>query len=94
MFGERATEIPVTSIKGAIGHCMASAGALETIASIKTLHTGLLPQTRNYKTPDPDINLDIVHGEPRQASVKVMTKHSFGLGGQNACLVLEQFANE
>ena len=92
VFGERAATIPVTSIKGAIGHCMASAGALETISAVLTIRDQQIPPTRNYVTPDPEINLDIVHGEPRAATVNVMTKHSFGLGGQNACLVLRSYA--
>lgn len=89
--GERAAEIPVTSVKGAIGHCMASAGALETITAVKTLHEQRIPPTRNYRMPDPEIGLDIVHGTPREAEIAVMTKHSFGLGGQNACLVLRRW---
>jgi len=89
--GERAAQIPVTSVKGAIGHCMASAGALETITAVKTLHEQRIPPTRNYRTPDPEIGLDIVHGTAREAGIAVMTKHSFGLGGQNACLVLRRW---
>jgi len=91
VFGDRAASIPVTSIKGAIGHCMASAGALETISAILTIRDGLIPPTRNYLTSDPEIGLDVVHGTPRGHRVHVMTKHSFGLGGQNACLVLRRF---
>jgi len=91
VLGERAGQIPVTSIKGAIGHCMASAGALETISSVLTLKEQRIPPTRNYQTADPEIGLDIVHGTPREAGIDVMTKHSFGLGGQNACLVLRRW---
>lgn len=85
--GDRANEIPVTSNKGAFGHCMAAAGALEAVMSVKTLETGKIPPTRNHEHPDPAIGLDIV-GAARDAIVKVMTKHSFGLGGQNAVLVM------
>lgn len=91
VFGERATSIPVTSIKGAIGHCMASAGALETIAAVRTLTDGRIPPTRNYITPDPEVNLDIVGNVARDAQVKVISKHSFGLGGQNACLIIRSY---
>ncbi|MGC4105673.1 MAG: beta-ketoacyl-[acyl-carrier-protein] synthase family protein [Thermomicrobiales bacterium] len=91
VLGERAAQIPVTSVKGAIGHCMASAGALETITAVKTLHEQRIPPTRNYRNPDPEVGLDIVHGSPREAEIDVMTKHSFGLGGQNACLVLRRW---
>ena len=90
VFGERAAEIPVTSIKGAIGHCMAAAGALETITAMMTIVNGTVPPTRNYPNPDPEIKLDIVGNVAREGDVTVMTKHSFGLGGQNACLVLRK----
>ena len=88
--GARAEEIPVTSIKGAISHCMAAAGALETISAVMTLAEGVIPPTRNQRNPDPEIGLDIVT-EARQADISVLTKHSFGLGGQNAVLVLRKW---
>jgi 3-oxoacyl-(acyl-carrier-protein) synthase len=88
VFGEHARSIPVTSIKGAIGHCMGAAGAIEAMIAIKTVAEQCIPPTLNYRTPDPEIGLDIVHGGPRAAEVNVLTKHSFGLGGQNACLVI------
>ncbi|MGI9253305.1 MAG: beta-ketoacyl-ACP synthase II [Thermomicrobiales bacterium] len=91
VFGERAETIPVTSIKGAVGHCMGASGAIETMAAVRTLTDQLIPPTRNYRTPDPAIGLDIVHGEARPASVNVISKHSFGLGGQNACLIIGKF---
>jgi 3-oxoacyl-[acyl-carrier-protein] synthase II len=87
VFGERAAEIPVTSIKGAIGHCMGAAGAIESVVAIYSIAEQKIPPTRNYTTPDEEIGLDIVHGCPRETTFDVMTKHSFGLGGQNACLV-------
>lgn len=86
-FGDRANEIPVTSVKGAFGHCMGAAGALEFLTSVLTLHEGRIPPTRNHNNPDPEVGLDIVT-EVRDTDAKVMTKHSFGLGGQNAVLVL------
>ena len=88
IFGERAAQIPVTSIKGAVGHCMGASGAIETAAAVLTLATGQIPPTRNYRTPDPEIGLDVVHGAARSVTIDALTKHSFGLGGQNACLVL------
>ena len=91
VFGGRAGRIPVTSVKGAFGHCMGAAGAIETIVAVKTVAEGCIPPTRNYRTPDPEVGLDIVHGQARPAAVRVMTKHSFGLGGQNACLILGRY---
>lgn len=91
VFGARATSIPVTSVKGAIGHCMAAAGALETITAVRTLTDGVIPPTRNYATPDPEVNLDVVGNAARPAQVNLISKHSFGLGGQNACLLIRRF---
>jgi 3-oxoacyl-(acyl-carrier-protein) synthase len=91
VFGERAETIPVTSIKGAVGHCMGASGAIETMAAVRTITDGMIPPTRNYRTPDPAVGLDIVHGEARRADVQVISKHSFGLGGQNACLIIGRY---
>lgn len=88
VFEERASSIPVTSIKGAIGHCMGAAGAIESVIAILSMANQIIPPTLNYTTPDEEIGLDIVHGAARKADFAVATKHSFGLGGQNACLVI------
>ena len=88
VFGERTATIPVTSIKGTFGHCMAASGSLETMVAVKSIATQQIPATRNYHTPDPEITLDIVHGEPRPAAFDYLSKNSFGLGGQNASLVI------
>lgn len=90
VFGERAASIPVTSVKGALGHCMGASGALETVTAILSLAEQQIPPTRNYCTPDPAIGLDVVHSKPRKHSFKHLTKHSFGLGGQNAALVISE----
>jgi 3-oxoacyl-(acyl-carrier-protein) synthase len=92
IYGERAASIPVTSMKGALGHCMGASGALETIAAVRTISDQTIPPTLNYKTPDEAIGLDVVHGGPRPAAVDVVAKHAFGLGGQNACLILGRYA--
>src|SRR5262249_31120065 len=91
VYRERAATIPVTSMKGALGSWMGAAGALETIAAVRTIFDQIVPPTLNYRTPDDAIGLDVVHGEPRRADVNVVAKHSFGLGGQNACLILARF---
>jgi 3-oxoacyl-[acyl-carrier-protein] synthase II len=90
VFGERAGSIPVTSVKGALGHCMGASGALETVTAILSLAEQQIPPTRNYNHPDPAIGLDVVHCEPRKHTFSHLTKHSFGLGGQNAALVISE----
>jgi len=90
-FGERAYDIPVSSTKSMIGHCFAGAGAVESIATLMTLRHGIIPPTINYETPDPDCDLDCVPNEARKSDVRIALKNSFGMGGQNACLVLGRY---
>lgn len=91
VYGDRASSIPVTSIKGALGHCMGASGALETIAAVRSISDQVIPPTLNYTTPDDAVDLDIVHGGPRPADINAVAKHAFGLGGQNACLILARY---
>jgi len=91
VFGERAYQIPVSSTKSMIGHCFAGAGAVESIATLMTIRHGIIPPTINYETPDPDCDLDCVPNKARKADVRLALKNSFGMGGQNACLVLSRY---
>lgn len=93
LFGEYAYNIPISSTKSMIGHCMGGAGALEAIATIMTLHTQKIHPTINYNEPDPECDLDYVPNVARDARVRAAMSNSFGLGGQNACLVLGQYRN-
>jgi len=91
LFGERAYEIPISSTKSMIGHSFGAAGAIEALACLKTIETGLIHPTINYQTPDPTCDLDYVPNQPRQREVNVALSNSFGLGGQNSCLVLGKY---
>jgi 3-oxoacyl-[acyl-carrier-protein] synthase II len=74
-----------------IGHIITAAGAIEAVASVLTIRTGIIPPTINYETPDPECDLDYVPNVARQAEVNVCLSNSFGMGGQNCCLVLKRF---
>jgi beta-ketoacyl-acyl-carrier-protein synthase II len=91
LFGERAYEIPISSTKSMIGHTLGGAGAIEALACIQAIRTGIVHPTINYQTPDPACDLDYVPNVARQAEVRIALSNSFGLGGQNACLVLGRF---
>jgi 3-oxoacyl-[acyl-carrier-protein] synthase II len=91
IFGEHAYKLAVSSTKSMIGHPMGAAGALEAIACIMALHKGIIPPTINLENPDPECDLDYVPNVARQAQVNVALSNSFGLGGQNACLVMKKF---
>ena len=72
---------------------MGAAGTIESIFTILGLGRGVIPPTWNYETPDPECDLDYVPNAPRPSPIRVALKNSFGLGGQNACLVLGRYAN-
>jgi 3-oxoacyl-[acyl-carrier-protein] synthase II len=92
VFGEQAYKIPISSTKSMIGHAFGGAGAIEALACVKTIETGIIHPTINYQTPDPECDLDYVPNEARQKNVNVTLSNSFGLGGQNACLVLGSYS--
>jgi 3-oxoacyl-[acyl-carrier-protein] synthase II len=93
LFGEQAYNIPVTANKSLLGHAMGATGALEAIFSILSINDQVIPPTWNYETADPECDLDYVPGAPRAALVDKVLSNSFGLGGQNACLVIGRFPN-
>jgi 3-oxoacyl-(acyl-carrier-protein) synthase len=92
VFGERAYQIPISSTKSMLGHCMGGSGALEAIACVKSLDDGVVHPTINLETPDPECDLDYVPHKARQSNLRVVLSNSFGLGGQNACLVLGKYS--
>jgi 3-oxoacyl-(acyl-carrier-protein) synthase len=88
LFGERAYQVPISSTKSMVGHPLGAAGTIEAMACAKTIQTGMIHPTINYEVPDPECDLDYVPNVARQAEVRTTMSNSFGLGGQNACLVL------
>jgi 3-oxoacyl-[acyl-carrier-protein] synthase II len=91
LFGEHAYQIPVNSTKSMIGHTFGAGGAIEAIACIKSIETGLIHPTINYQSPDPTCDLDYVPNQARQHQVNIALSNSFGFGGQNSCLVLGKY---
>jgi 3-oxoacyl-[acyl-carrier-protein] synthase II len=94
LFGKQAYNVPVSSSKSVLGHAMGGTGALEAIFCTYALVNQTAPPTWNYETPDPECDLDYVPNAPRQMMLQNVLKNSFGLGGQNACLVLARFSSE
>lgn len=88
VFGERATQIPVSSNKSMVGHTLSAAGAVEAVFSLLTLEHQRIPPTINYDVPDPAIPFDVVPNVARDARVTAVMSNSFGFGGQNASLIL------
>ncbi len=88
VFGEHAYELSVNSTKSMIGHLFGAAGAVEGIATIMSVHTDTLHPTVNQETPDPTCDLDYVPNVAKHKRVEVAMSNSFGLGGQNSCIVI------
>jgi len=91
VFGEHAYKLAVSSTKSMIGHLLGAAGAVEAIVTAKAVQEGFLPPTINYKTPDPDCDLDYVPNVGRSADVEYALSNSFGFGGHNAVLVFKKY---
>jgi 3-oxoacyl-[acyl-carrier-protein] synthase II len=77
----------VTAPKGALGHLVGGAGAVEGIATILALYHGLIPATLNLENLDPRVRLDVVTGEPRKVEITAALSNSFGFGGHNTALL-------
>ena len=88
---EKAHATPISSTKGATGHCLGAAGAVEAIFTILALQRGILPPTINYETPDPQCDLDYIPNEARPQQVEIGVSNSFGFGGHNACVVFRRW---
>jgi 3-oxoacyl-[acyl-carrier-protein] synthase II len=91
---DKAYRTPVSSTKGATGHCLGAAGAVEAIFTILALDRGVLPPTINQTTPDPTCDLDFIPNEAREEQVEIGVSNSFGFGGHNACLVFRRWQGD
>ena len=87
---EKALSIPVSSVKGAIGHCLGAAGAVEATVTVLAVRDDVVPPTINFETPDPACDLDCVPNDSRRLPVRVALSNSFGFGGHNAVLAFRK----
>ncbi len=91
VFGEHAYRLAISSTKSNIGHLLGASGAVELVATVRTLQNGLIPHTINLENPDELCDLDYVPGKPRSKDVKVAMSNSFGFGGHNASIVVGRY---
>jgi 3-oxoacyl-[acyl-carrier-protein] synthase II len=91
VFGEHAKKLVVSSTKGATGHLLGAAGAVETILCIKAVLNNMAPPTINLQNPDPECDLDYAPNAPRSMPIDAFVNNSFGFGGHNASIVGKRF---
>jgi len=89
--GAAATRIPTMAPKALLGHSLSAAGAVELVAAVRVLQTGVLPGAPSYRRPDPECDLSIVARSTRAPATTHLLKNSFGFGGQNAALILKKW---
>ncbi|MFD0488992.1 hypothetical protein ACFQ0O_20450 [Saccharopolyspora spinosporotrichia] len=86
VFGTGVERIPVTATKSLTGHSLGAAGAVEAVATVQAVSSGVIPPTANLRVPDPELGIDVVHGGPREARINLALSNSFAFGGHNVVL--------
>lgn len=90
-FGDHAYRVAISSTKSMTGHTLGAAGAVESVVSLQSILTGIIPPTINLHNPDPECDLDYVPNEARHATVNVAMSNSMGFGGHNTCLIFKRY---
>src|SRR5437667_2939424 len=90
-FGEHAYKLAISSTKSMTGHLLGAAGGVEGVFSVLSIHRNMLLPTINYKTPDPECDLDYIPNQAREAKVNYALSNSFGFGGTNAALLFKRY---
>lgn len=90
VWGDAKSVPPVSSTKSMTGHTLGAAGGIEAVATVQAIDSGVLPPTRNYLEPDPELDLDYVPNEAREKRVDVAISQNFAFGGQNAALIFRR----
>ena len=91
VFGDYARKLAVSSTKGATGHMLGAAGAVETAACVMAIKTGIVPPTINLQHPDAECDLDYVPNTAREMPVNAIINNSFGFGGHNSTIAAKKF---
>ena len=94
VFGEAAPKVPVSSIKSMIGHSMGAAAALEIIACVRAINTGIIPPTINLNSAELISHLDLVPNNARPAALATVLSSTFGFGSRNAAVVIGKLLSE
>ena len=94
VFRDRYRDVAISATKSMTGHLMGAAGAIEAVFTVLSVHHQVAPATINYLEPDPEIDLDIVHGESRQMRIRYAMSDNIGLGGHNGAVIFKRYAGD
>ena len=90
VFGEYARRVAISSTKSMTGHLLGAAGAIEAVVCCLAMRDNVAPPTINYRTPDPDCDLDYTPNKARGLPIKTTMSNSFGFGGHNTTIIFRQ----
>jgi len=94
LFGDHTKKLKVSSTKSMVGHALGASGALEAIACIQAIQSGILPPTINYTNPDPECTLDYVPNNSQESNINAAMSNSFGFGGHNGVIVIKKWGED
>jgi 3-oxoacyl-[acyl-carrier-protein] synthase II len=90
-FGDHAYQLAISATKSMVGHTLGAAGAVSALAAVLAIRDGVIPPTINYKTPDPECDLDYVPNVARQQEINATMINGFGFGGQNVAVIIRKY---
>ncbi len=90
-FGEHTPKVAISATKSLTGHLMGASGAFEGVATVLSVFHQCAPATANYRDPDPEVNLDIVHGGSRPMQIRYAISDNIGLGGHNGAVIFKRY---
>jgi beta-ketoacyl-acyl-carrier-protein synthase II len=91
VFGDRTPEVAISGTKSMTGHLMGAAGSVEAVFTVLSVHNQVAPATVNYSEDDPEIKLDVVHGESREMEIRYAMSDNIGLGGHNGAIIFKRY---
>lgn len=94
VFRDRYREVAISGTKSMTGHLMGAAGSVEAVFTVLSVHHQIAPATLNYLEPDPEIDLDIVHGASREMEIRYAMSDNIGLGGHNGAVIFKRYAGD
>ena len=94
VFPDRYREVAISGTKSMTGHLMGAAGAIEAVFTVLSVHHQVAPATQNYLEPDPEIDLDVVHGESRPMEIRYAMSDNIGLGGHNGAVIFKRYRGD